>query len=598
MIKGLDIDYIRRFVHFAKPYKTWGLIGIAMLPLSIATNLLFPWLTIKIIDNYLSVGEYEGLAFLVGLMVVVVIFNYIADSCYSYFLRKTGQYTLFDIRMLLFRRILKLPRSYFDRTPTGVTLARLTSDLEAISDSFVMGVLSMVRDLINTIALIILMLVIDWKLTLIVLTVFPPVLYITKLIRNKLRTMYQITRSALAKGTGYLQECLLGVKTVQLYGAEEEVERRYADYTQEFLQAQLKSNKYDAVLFSVITGVTTITIGLIIWYGSGQVVQEAVTLGVLIAFINNMEKVFVPLRDFTGQIAAIQRSFAAFDHIDELFQEPLEEDGRELISKDALGDRLQTFQSLEFKDVSFRYAKDAPWVLRNVSFRLDKGHQLALVGTTGSGKSTILRLISKVYQDYEGSILLNGIELSSLSIEDAMPLFSLMQQDVYLFDESIAFNIGLGKPSIGDEQIREAARYVYADGFIQTLPGGYGMALSGNGGNLSAGQTQLISFARAVAQGGQVIMLDEATSSVDSVTENLIQRAISRLFKERTVIAIAHRLSTIRHSDTILVLDQGRVVEQGNHEQLLAQNGVYAGLLQQTDDEPASIQARYELPKL
>jgi len=417
-----------------------------------------------------------------------------------------------------------------------------------------------------------------------VLTVFPPVLYITKLIRNKLRSMYQITRSALAKGTGYLQECLLGVKTVQLYGAEEEVERRYADYTHEFLRAQLKSNKYDAVLFSVITGVTTITIGLIIWYGSGKVVQEAVTLGVLIAFINNMEKVFVPLRDFTGQIAAIQRSFAAFDHIDELFQEPLEEDGRDLISKDALGDRLQTFESLEFRNVSFRYANDAPWVLRNVSFRLEKGHQLALVGTTGSGKSTILRLISKVYQDYQGSILLNGIELSSLSIEDAMHLFSLMQQDVYLFNESIAFNISLGKPSIDREQIQEAARYVYADGFIRTLPGGYDMELSSNGGNLSAGQTQLISFARAVAQGGQVIMLDEATSSVDSVTENLIQRAISRLFKERTVIAIAHRLSTIRHSDTILVLEQGHVIEQGNHEQLLAQNGVYAGLLQQADD--------------
>lgn len=583
MIKGLDIAYIRRFVHFAKPYKAWGLLGIAMLPLSIATNLLFPWLTIQIIDDHLAVGEYDGLLLLIGLMVAVVIVNYIADSCYSYFLRKTGQYTLFDIRMLLFRRILKLPRSYFDRTPTGVTLSRLTSDVEAISDSFVMGVLSMVRDLINTIALIILMLVIDWKLTLIVLTVFPPVLYITTLIRNKLRSMYQRTRGALAKGTGYLQECLLGVKTVQLYGAEEEVERRYASYTDEFLQAQLKANKYDAVLFSVITGVTTITIGLIIWYGSGQVVQEAVTLGVLIAFINNMEKVFVPLRDFTGQIAAIQRSFAAFDHIDELFQEPLEEDGRKLISKAVLGDRLQTFQSLEFKNVSFRYAKDAPWVLNNVSFRLDKGHQLALVGTTGSGKSTILRLISKVYQDYEGSILLNGIELSSLSIEDAMPLFSLMQQDVYLFEESIAFNIGLGKPDIDKEQIREAARYVYADGFIQTLPGGYDMALSGNGGNLSAGQTQLISFARAVAQGGQVMMLDEATSSVDSVTENLIQRAISRLFKERTVIAIAHRLSTIRHSDTILVLDQGRVVEQGNHEQLLAQNGVYSGLLQQAD---------------
>lgn len=585
MIKGLDISYIRRFLRFAEPYKKWALIGLIMLPLSIATNLLFPLLTIKVIDEYLSVGQYEGLPLMMSLMVLVVVFNYIADSCYSFFLRKTGQFTLFDIRMVLFQRILRLPRTYFDKTPTGVTLSRLTSDLEAISDSFVMGVLSMVRDLINTIALIIMMLVINWQLTLIVLTVFPPVLYITHLIRNKLRSMYQITRSALAKGTGYLQECLLGVKTVQLYRAEEEVEKKYYNFTQEFLRAQLKSNKYDAVLFSVITGVTSITIGLIIWYGSGKVVQDAVTLGVLIAFINNMEKVFVPLRDFTGQIAAIQRSFAAFDHIDELFQEPLEEDGRELVSTEALGHRLASFESLEFRNVSFRYAPELPYVLNNVSFRLEQGHQLALVGTTGSGKSTILRLISKVYQDYEGSILLNGLELSTLSIEDSLHLFSLMQQDVFLFEKSVGFNISLGRPSISEQDIRDAAHYVYADRFIEELPFGYDMELTGNGGNLSAGQTQLISFARAVAQGGQVIMLDEATSSVDSVTENLIQRAISRLFKEKTVIAIAHRLSTIRHSDTILVMDQGQVVEQGNHEQLLAQNGVYAGLLQTADDD-------------
>ncbi|EAR08590.1 ABC transporter ATP-binding protein [Reinekea blandensis] len=585
MIKGLDIQYIRRFLVFAKPYKGWATIGILMLPLSIVTNLLFPWLTIRVIDDYLSTGNYDGLPWVIGAMIAVVAVNYIADSCYSYFLRKTGQHTLFDIRMSLFQRILNLPRTYFDRTPTGVTLSRLTSDLEAISDSFVMGVLSMVRDLINTVALIILMLFINWPLTLVVLTVFPPVLYITHWIRNKLREIYKITRSSLAKGTGYLQECLFGVKTVQLYRAEEEVEARYQAYTQEFLHAQMRSNKYDAVLFSVITGVTTITIGLIIWYGSGRVVQEAVTLGVLIAFINNMEKVFVPLRDFTGQIAAIQRSFAAFDHLDELFQEPLEEDGRTLLSPADFGDRLRTFESLEFRDVSFRYTQDSPYVLKNVSFKLEKGHQLALVGTTGSGKSTILRLISKVYQDYEGQILLNGIELSALSIDDSMHLFSLMQQDVYLFDQSIAFNIGLGKASISRTDIQEAARYVYADEFIKNLPDGYDMALSGNGGNLSAGQTQLISFARAVAQGGQVIMLDEATSSVDSVTENLIQRAISRLFKERTVIAIAHRLSTIRHSDTILVLDQGQVVEQGTHEQLLARNGVYAGLLNQAADQ-------------
>jgi len=409
--------------------------------------------------------------------------------------------------------------------------------------------------------------------------VFPPVLYLTQYVRNKLRDMYVITRTSLAKGTGYLQECLLGVKTVQLYGAEQEVEARYLDYTTEFMRAQLKTNKYDAALFSIITGVTSVTIGLMIWYGSGLVLAGTVTLGVLIAFINTLEKIFVPLRDFTSQIASIQRSFAAFEHIEELFVEPLEEAGRLMMTPAQMGTQLDQFESLVFTDVKFRYNDSTPYVLNGVSFTLNKGQQLALVGTTGSGKSTIIRLINKVYMDYEGSILLNGIELSRIPKARVLPLFSLMQQDVYLFEESVAFNIALGHDHISQDDIQTATQYVYAHEFIEQLPEQYDFRLKTSGSNLSAGQTQLISFARAVAQGGQVMMLDEATSSVDSITEDLIQKAINRLFQSKTVIAIAHRLSTIRHSDQILVMDAGKIVERGNHSDLLSQNGVYAGLL-------------------
>ena len=303
-------------------------------------------------------------------------------------------------------------------------------------------------------------------------------------------------------------------------------------------------------------------------------------MGVLIAFINTLEKIFVPLRDFTSQIASIQRSFAAFEHIEELFVEPLEEEGRMLLSKDEIKGRLQHFESLQFKHVRFRYNEQSPYVLDDVSFTLLKGQQLALVGTTGSGKSTIIRLINKVYMDYEGSILLNGIELSEIPKASMLHLFSLMQQDAFLFEEDIQFNISLGDEAISDEAVVDAAQYVYAHDFIMNLPSQYAFQLTQGGGNISAGQTQLISFARAIAQGGEVMMLDEATSSVDSITEELIQRAIGRLFEEKTVIAVAHRLSTIRHSDQILVLQQGHIVEQGNHQTLLEQNGVYAGLLQ------------------
>ena len=582
MLKAVDVHYLKHFFSFARRYRSTAILGIAMLPLSIVTSLLFPWLIIQVIDVHLVNGNMSELWLHIFYLVVVLAINYIVDATYSYNLRKTGQYTITDMRSALFARVLKLPRSYFDNTPTGVTLSRLTSDLETIGESFVQSIVGLVKDSINTIALLTMMLFIHWKLTLIVLLVIPPVMYLTVHVRNRLREMYRITRSAMARGIGFLQEALLGVKTVQLYRAEEEVERTYRSFTTEFLIAQKEANKYDAVLFAFISGVTSITIALMIWYGSGQVLQHTLTLGVLIAFINTLEKVFVPIRDFTSQIATIQRSFAAFEHIEELFVEPMEEDGRDLLPTQIVAPQLEEFISLEFKNVSFRYNRDLPYVLKDISFTLKKGHQIALVGATGSGKSTIARLISKTYQDYEGSILLNGIELSSISIDDSSHLFSLMMQDVYLFEESVQFNIGLGKPEISTDTIEQSARYVYADSFIQQLPEGYEFPLTKNGANLSIGQTQLISFARAVAQGGQVMILDEATSSVDSVTENLIQKAMQRLFTDKTVIAIAHRLSTVRHSDVILVLEKGEIVEQGSHEELIAHEGIYVSLLNES----------------
>jgi ATP-binding cassette subfamily B multidrug efflux pump len=582
MIKSPDFQHLKHFFEYASRYKKTAIVGLLMMPISVAANLLFPWLIIQVIDDHLTPGKYDGMMWLIAIMLVVLVFNYIADAIYTYCLRLTGQKAVFDMRMALFQRILKLPRTYYDKTPTGVTLSRLTSDLEVIGESFVLGVLSLVKDSINTVAVLIFMFFINWQLALLVLLVFPPVLMLTQYVRNRLREMYTITRSSLAKGTGFLQECLLGVKTVQLYGAEQEVESKYHGYTEEFLRAQLKTNKYDATLFSIITGITTITIGLIIWFGSGKVLAGAVSLGVLIAFINTLEKVFVPLRDFTSQIASIQRSFAAFEHIEELFVEALEEQGKTLLSVETLKDKLANFETLKFKNVRFRYGGVGPYVLDDVSFTLNKGEQLALVGTTGSGKSTVIRIMSKAYMDYEGSILLNGIELSSIPKDSMLHLFSLMQQDVFLFEEDIHFNISLGADEISDDAVVDAAEYVYAHDFILGLPSQYQFELKNSGSNLSAGQAQLISFARSVAQGGQVMMLDEATSSVDSITESLIQKAIGRLFEEKTVIAIAHRLSTIRHSDQILVLNQGKIVEQGNHQELLAMNGVYSSLL--TDD--------------
>jgi ATP-binding cassette subfamily B protein len=584
-----------RFLQHFGPYRKQVVLGVGLIPVSVAFSILFPWLIMHIIDEQLVPGISEGLLWSCGLLAAVLIGNFLADAVFNYSLQSAAQYAIRDIRAEMFSRVLQFPRRYFDKTPMGVTLTRLTSDLEAISESFTQGLLSMIRDVLVTVALLIFLLFISWKLTLVLLLIGPLIYYITEVLRRLLRDTYLKARVVLSQGTGYLQECLSGIKTVQLYNAEADVQRRYSSYTEGFFHAQSKSNLYDSALYSIIEGVTTVSMGLIIWYGSKEILAATISLGVLVGFINTLDKIFVPIRDFTSQMASIQRAFAAFDHIEEIYQQDTEREntsgGRALDTSDR--QRLETFSSLEFDGVSFKYNADGPYVLRDVSFELNRGDKIALVGSTGSGKSTILRLLTKTYDNYEGSIKLNGIELSAIPKAEVGKFFSLMQQEVFLFNESIEFNIALGRESSGGQLAVDAARYVYADQFIERLPGKYDFVLQGNGSNLSAGQAQLIAFARAIAGGSEVVMLDEATSSVDSVTERLIQKAIDHVFEEKTVIAIAHRLSTIQHSDQILVLDGGAIVERGTHSALMAAAGFYSNLVRQLDDKDSALPSSF-----
>jgi len=582
---------VQRFLGHFKPYRQQVILGLSLIPVSVTFAILFPWLIMRIIDEQLVPMQSEGLLFACLALAGVLVGNFVADAVFNYSLQSAAQHAIRDIRAEMFSRVLHFPRSYFDKTPMGVTLTRLTSDLEAISESFTQGLLSMIRDVLITLALLVFLMVISWQLTLVLLLIGPLIYYITEMLRRRLRDTYLRARIVLSQGTGYLQECLSGIKTVQLYNAEAEVQKRYASYTDEFREAQSKSNLYDSALYSIIEGITTVSMGLIIWYGAKEILAATITLGVLVGFINTLDKIFVPIRDFTSQMASIQRAFAAFDHIEEIYEEETElEDGSSM--QPLTGGQkaqLDTFESLEFTGVRFRYSNDGPWVLQDVSFCLTRGSKIALVGSTGSGKSTILRLLTKTYGNYEGSIRLNGIELKNIPKAEVGKFFSLMQQEVFLFNESIAFNIGLERESSDPDFVKNAAKYVYADEFIGRLPGQYEFELQGNGSNLSAGQGQLIAFARAIASGSEVVMLDEATSSVDSVTEQLIQKAIDHVFEEKTVIAIAHRLSTIAHSDEILVLDGGAIIERGTHNSLMDEAGFYANLVQQLDapTEPA-----------
>lgn len=439
----------------------------------------------------------------------------------------------------------------------------------------------MIRDLLITVALLIFLATISWRLTLVLMLIGPLIYYITEKLRGLMREAFVKSRQVLSDGTGYLQECLTGIKTVQLYRAEEEVQRKYQQYTRSFHHAQTKSNLYDSALYSIIEGVTTVSLGLIIWYGSGEILTATISVGVLVGFINTLDKIFVPIRDFTSQLASIQRALAALQHIEEVFQHPLEEDTLTSLVETHSEGYFDQFESLIFDDVYFSYSEDGPQVLKGISFTLNKGDKIALVGKTGSGKSTILRLLTKTYDNYQGSITLNGVELSTIPKSIVRNFFSLMQQEVFLFNQTIAFNIGLGRHDITDKDIVGAANYVYANEFIDQLPDAYEFQCRNNGSNLSVGQAQLIAFARAIAGGSEVIMLDEATSSVDSVTEQLIQRAIDHVFMDKTVIAIAHRLSTIQHSDLILVLTDGVIQERGTHQTLVAAGGIYANLVEE-----------------
>ncbi len=575
---SFDWQLIKRFITFLRPYRKEVTWGVALIPFSVLFSVLYPWMIMQIIDEQLVPRKFDGLWLWVAGLLGILVANYISDAIYNYSLQKAAQKAILDLRQVMFDRVLHFPRSYFDKTPMGVTLTRLTSDLEAINESFAQGFLNMVRDLLITVALLIFLATISWRLTLVLLLIGPIIYYITEKLRRLMRDAFIKGRQVLSQGTGYLQECLNGIKTVQLYTAEAEVQKNYQKYTRSFQKTQARSNLYDSALYSLIEGVTTVSLGLIIWYGSGEVLTATISVGVLIGFINTLDKIFVPIRDFTSQLASIQRALAALQHIEEVFSQPLEE-SKETVSQPIKA--LKEFESLVFEDVRFRYNEDGPEILKGISFTLNKGEKIALVGTTGSGKSTILRLLTKTYDNYQGSIRLNGIELSSIPKTVVRQFFSLMQQEVFLFNKSIAFNIGLGRESISDEDIVAAAKYVYADAFIDQLPASYQFECRDGGSNLSVGQAQLIAFARAIAGGNEVIMLDEATSAVDSVTEQLIQKAIDHVFMDKTVIAIAHRLSTIQHSDQILVINQGLIKERGTHQSLLAADGIYANLVEE-----------------
>jgi ATP-binding cassette, subfamily B, multidrug efflux pump len=584
--------------------RRWAMgISAALIPVAALMAMLVPYLTKRAIDESIVPAVsahnlapyYPHLLNLIGVALVVVVFGYMADAFYVAILQRMGQGLIADMRNQVYERTLRLPRTYFDTHPIGSVLTRVTSDMEALGDTLATGALSMFSDVLKAAVFLGVMFALNWRLTLILVAVIPVLAVLIQFFQARIRKTFFVSRQALSDATGYLQECLAGVKTLQLFGAEKRALATFQEKNRRFVDAQNSSNYYDAVMFSLVEGVTTLSLALVLWWAAGGLLAGTLTLGVLVAFMEYIQRMFVPVRELSQQVAVLQRAFAALDHVGELLRLPLDPAESAVLqaqrapvpSARQLADGVvpqrvahgAAFESLEFDNVHFRYKTEGPEILRGISFVLRRGETLAIVGATGSGKSTLIKLLTRAYSGYEGSIRLNGQELREVPADVLGRMIAVVHQGVFLYRGDVAFNIGLGREGVDRTVIERAAAYVNADKFIRQMEGGFDAPINQAGANLSAGQSQLISFARAVAAATELIVLDEATSSVDSMTENLIQEAVGRLYQDKTVIAIAHRLSTIRNADTILVMDRGTIVESGTHESLMAAGGVYAGLV-------------------
>ncbi len=565
----------------------WVLLGVLLLlPLSAFVASVPTWLTKIAIDDYLlpaikekDLSPYRGgVLTLTSVAISVVLLDYMIDAIYLIVVEHIMQNILASMRSKVFAHTLRLPRSYFDKHPIGSVLTRVTSDIEILADGFSTQIMEMVVKLLKMMAFLIAMFLLNARLTVVLFLILPMVVLVIILFRVRVRTIFYETHRALAYATGWLHECLAGVKALQLFRTEHRARHTFKVKSERFLKAQNVSIFYDSALYASMEFFTVLSIAAVLAVGAIQLKLGILSLGVLVAFVDYIQKLFLPLKGFSQQIALFQHSLASLSHISGICDQPIA--SCEVINPDyrPIIEDTGVFQSLEFKDVKFSYREDGEEVLKGVSFVLHRGQNLAIVGATGAGKSSIVKLLMQAYDGYRGEILINGRELRKFSADEINRLMAVVHQDVFLFQGSVAFNIGMGK-DVSMSQLKEAAQYAQVDPFINKLEEGYQNQVRLGADNFSAGQKQLFSLARAVAWKSELIVLDEATSAVDSITEQAIQKAVQNLFQDRTVIAIAHRLSTIRKADNILMIHQGRIAESGTHQQLMKKGGRYARLV-------------------
>jgi ATP-binding cassette subfamily B protein len=584
--KGYDARLMKRLLQYLRPYRSYVALAILILVAASFLQVIGPWLTKIALDDVIPNGDTSLLSVLAAAYLASVLVGFFLLYAQTVLTTWLGQRVMYDLRTEIFRKLQRLDLGFYDKNPVGRLMTRITSDVETLNELFSSGVVAIFGDLFTLGFILSAMLLMDWRLALITFSVLPFVVLTAFLFRMKLRTAYRDIRVRLARINSYLHERITGITVVKLFNREEHDARRHGAINQDYLEAHLRSITYYALFFPVIELFTAIALALIIWRGGATMLEGAVTVGILAAFIQYAQRFFRPIQDLSEKYNLLQSAMASSERIFLL----IDRESEIVDPPDPVPLEQPVRGEIEFKDVWFAYGKDQEgsegdgskgdwdWVLKDVSFRAEAGERLAIVGHTGAGKTTIIHLLMRFYQPQRGQILLDGQPIERLRLDELREHIGLVLQDVFLFSQDVAHNIRLGAKDIPEARVREAAEQIGAAPFIERLAGGYNQELGERGATISVGERQLVSFARALAFDPQVLVLDEATSSVDSEIEAQIEEATNKLMAGRTSIVIAHRLSTILGADHIVVLHQGELCEEGTHQELLEHGGLYARL--------------------
>ncbi len=581
---AFDFDMFRRLLTYAQRYKwTFYFVAIAAILLSFF-GVLRPYLLQVTIDEGIVPRDTDQLVFYVGVMAIVLLLEVVFQFCFIYFANLLGQDVIRDLRVQLFDHMLQFKMKYFDRTAVGKLVTRAVSDIETIASIFSEGLFTIISDLLKMGVVLAFMFYQSWRLTLLVLVVLPFIIYATRVFQRKMKVAFEDVRNQVANLNTFVQERITGMKIVQLFNREQKEYENFKEINDKHRKGWIRTVWYNSIFFPIAEMSTSITIGLVVWYGGMQVMggSEAITLGVIVAFVELTQMLFRPLRQIADKFNTLQMGMVASNRVFGILdtQASIVDEGTIEIT-DLRGE-------IEFNEVRFGYVEHEE-VLKGISFKAQPGENIAIVGATGAGKSTIVNLLNRSYEIWDGDIKVDGIKIKDIKLASLRAQIAIVLQDVFLFAETIMYNITLGNPDITEEDVIESAREIGIHEFIMALPGGYNYNVRERGVMLSSGQRQLIAFLRAYVSNPSILVLDEATSSVDSYSEQLIQKATEKITTGRTSIIIAHRLATIKKADRILVMDAGKIVEMGTHEQLLQQeNGYYRNLYEVQFAEEAS----------